>query len=85
MDLPRLQPVPCLPDDQGEQIPPRLGLRSHPPPGTKGFACCLHIESRLLSSVSEVMLIGPDGKLVAKDLHGERIKVAVAAALGPRE
>lgn len=38
-----------------------------------------------VTSVSQVMLIGPDGKLIAKDLHGERIKAAVNAALGQRK
>jgi hypothetical protein len=28
------------------------------------------------------LLIGPDGRVVAKDLHGEQIRRAVAAALG---
>jgi RNA polymerase sigma factor (sigma-70 family) len=31
----------------------------------------------------EVMLIGPDGRLVARDLKGQEIKQAVAKALGP--
>jgi hypothetical protein len=29
-----------------------------------------------------ILLVGPDGKIVAKDLHGEDIKAAVAKALG---
>ena len=32
----------------------------------------------------EVMLIGPDGRLVARDLKGPEIKEAVAKALSPR-
>jgi hypothetical protein len=31
----------------------------------------------------EVMLIGPDGKLLARDLKGAEIKKTVAQALGP--
>jgi hypothetical protein len=31
-----------------------------------------------------VFLVGPDGKIVAKDLHGDAIKAAVAQALGPK-
>ena len=35
-----------------------------------------------LESIPNVMLIGPDGKVVARDLHGDDIKTAVASALG---
>jgi hypothetical protein len=33
--------------------------------------------------IPSLWLIGPDGKVVAKDLRGEGIKAAVAAAMGP--
>jgi hypothetical protein len=33
----------------------------------------------------QVLLIGPDGRLVAKDLKGLEIKQAVARALGPNK
>jgi len=32
--------------------------------------------------IPEIMLIGPDGRIVAKDLRGDRIRAAVAKALG---
>jgi hypothetical protein len=34
--------------------------------------------------VPEVLLIGPDGRLIARDLHGDAIKQAVADALKPK-
>jgi hypothetical protein len=30
------------------------------------------------------LLVGPDGKIVAKDLHGDAIKAAIAKALGKK-
>ena len=33
----------------------------------------------------QVLLIGPDGRLVAKDLKGPEIKEAVARAIGPNK
>jgi len=36
------------------------------------------------SAIPQVLLVGPDGKLVAKDLRGETIRQAVASALGSR-
>jgi len=35
--------------------------------------------------IPQILLIGPDGKIVAKNLRGEEIKKAVARALGPAE
>jgi hypothetical protein len=33
------------------------------------------------NAIPQVLLVGPDGKLVAKDLRGPKIKEAVAVAL----
>ena len=33
---------------------------------------------------TQAILIGPDGRLIAKDLHGDAIKTAVANALKPK-
>jgi hypothetical protein len=35
-------------------------------------------------SLPSIWLVGPDGKVVAKDLHGESINAALTAALGPQ-
>ena len=35
-----------------------------------------------MSGIPAIWLIGPDGKVVAKDLRGKGIKQAVARALG---
>ena len=34
--------------------------------------------------LSRCFFLGPDGKILAKDLHGDAIKAAVAKALGTR-
>ena len=51
---------------------------------------CLGADSPIASaynatSIPATFLIGPDGKILATDLRGEKIKAAVAEALGPRK
>ena len=36
------------------------------------------------SNLPGSLLVGPDGKIVAKDLHGDAIKAAIAKALGKK-
>jgi peroxiredoxin len=36
-----------------------------------------------ISAIPQIMLIGPDGKMLARDLRGSKIRDAVARALGP--
>ena len=36
-----------------------------------------------ISAIPQIMLIGPDGRIISRDLRGTRIKEAVARALGP--
>lgn len=35
-----------------------------------------------IMAIPQIMLIGPDGKIIARDLRGPKIKEVVAAALG---
>jgi hypothetical protein len=37
------------------------------------------------TAISATFLIGPDGRIIATDLRGEKIKAAVAEALGSRK
>jgi hypothetical protein len=42
------------------------------------------MESFAIRQLPSIWLIGPDGKVVAKDLHGDAIKAALTTALGPQ-
>ena len=52
-----------------------LGSIDDPNPIASAFGVCYP---------AQVFLIGPDGRIVAKDLQGDQIKQAVAAALSKR-